>query len=261
MVRRSRDDGVVGRHLAERGVRDMDGVEGARQARRGVAPGSRRGRDPRRRAVGRRPREGAHDPPADRARGRHPERVRRHHLRQGRVGDPHVRAVGGPGEVPGRRARVPEGARGQERDRRRLPRGDQRRDRQGREDAVRDVPRSGGRAAHHRDGDLRGRDADGRAAPGALPAERRGGRRRAAVAGAGVRRLQRRARRARVARVHAADRDRRHDGVPLVVPDVAVRERRRRRLLPRRHDRAPARHDPEEGMARARRDRTARARE
>ena len=54
--------------------------------------------------------------------GRHPQRVRRHHLRQGRQRPRHVRGLRRARRVPARRARLPEGARVRQRDLGRLRR-------------------------------------------------------------------------------------------------------------------------------------------
>ena len=86
MVRRSRHAGLVGRHLAQRELRQLDGLPHRqrmaaraqyrrRRARRGLP------RDEHRRAGGR-----AADPPADHARTAKSTRLRQHHLWQGRPG-------------------------------------------------------------------------------------------------------------------------------------------------------------------------------
>ena len=104
VVRRPRDDGVVGRHLAERGVRHLDGEQdhrrsgspsGTARVPRASTRGSAMGTD--RLASARRIRQ-----PIE-VDERHRERVRRHHVPEGRGGDRDVRGLGRPGEVPRRR--------------------------------------------------------------------------------------------------------------------------------------------------------------
>ena len=56
-------------------------------------------------------------PPAGHRRERGPRRLRQHHLREGRGGDRHVRALGRPRQVPRRRAALPRRARVGQRDR------------------------------------------------------------------------------------------------------------------------------------------------
>jgi hypothetical protein len=84
VVRRPGDDGLVGRHLAERVVRELDGREDDRAVpdRLGDRDGARRGAVGR--ARGRQPGHGAAHPAADRVEGRHQQRLRRDHLREGR---------------------------------------------------------------------------------------------------------------------------------------------------------------------------------
>ena len=99
VVRRPGDAEVVGRHLAERVLRQLDGLQGgqclaARAALRrgaGAADAGRHGAgQPDRRAP---------DPPAGGPERRHRQRLRRDHLPQGRRGARHVRELAGRGQV------------------------------------------------------------------------------------------------------------------------------------------------------------------
>ena len=85
VVRRQRHDGVVGRHVAQRVVRELDGGEdrhparadvGRRRSTRSACKSGVMGQDSLDSARA--------DPPADQDPERHRERVRRHHLREGR---------------------------------------------------------------------------------------------------------------------------------------------------------------------------------
>ena len=123
VVRRLRDDRVVGRHLAERGLRDVDG------ARRSSTAGSRSGAGP---SSARARARGAMDQDslvtARRIRQpiagerRHRERVRRDHVPEGRRRHRDVRGLGRRGGLPAGRPALPEGARLRQRDGRRLRR-------------------------------------------------------------------------------------------------------------------------------------------
>src|SRR5438067_284247 len=111
VVRRLGDHGLVGRHLAQRGLRHLDDVQGPRALVPAVEDRGVAGLDPQRRHGRGRPRHRAPDPPADRVERRHGECLRRHHLPEGRFGHLHVRAPGVSGKVPARRAQVHEGPR------------------------------------------------------------------------------------------------------------------------------------------------------
>ena len=91
VVRRSGDDGVVGRPVAERGVRDVDVESSARGVEARVARRRRRGeREP----AGAQPRLAGVDASDSRRRrepGRDRRLVRRHHLSEGRGGPAHGR--------------------------------------------------------------------------------------------------------------------------------------------------------------------------
>ena len=134
--------GLVGRHLAQRGLRHLDGDQGASSAGRppGGWPPSGSTRTEHRRQR-RRPGERAAHPPAHRELRRHPQRLRRHHLRQGRGGHPDVRALGRRGHLPARRSPLPGGARRRKRHLGGLPALDLRRRRPGRRPRLRHLPR------------------------------------------------------------------------------------------------------------------------
>ena len=145
VVRRSHDDGVVGRHLVERRLRELDGEQDHRPVRAELALRSAGGRDAPVGARLRRARDRTADPPADRRAGRHPQRVRWHHVQQRRLGPEHVRELRRRRRVPARRARVPQGARLRQRDLGRLHRCDQHSGGQGSRARLQLVPRSVGR--------------------------------------------------------------------------------------------------------------------
>ena len=191
VVRQPGHHAVLGRHLAERGVRHLDGRQGhdpleARVGRRrgpgelafaGDGPGQ----------PGQRP----DDPPAHRDRRRHRQRVRRHHLQQGRGGAAHVRALDRRGHVPRRRARLPGQTRLGQRRVRGLRRRHLRRRGQGRAPGVRQLRHPDRRAAGQLRARLRRRPAAGAAPrPAALPAAGLQPARRPAVADPGLRPLR-----------------------------------------------------------------------
>ena len=87
VVRQPRHHALVGRHLAERGLRHLDGRQDRRRAGSPSGTATSTGCSSRSRVMGQRqPAQRPHDPPADRDRRRHRQRVRRHHLQQGRGG-------------------------------------------------------------------------------------------------------------------------------------------------------------------------------
>ena len=129
VVRRPRDAGVVGRRLAQRVLRHVDGGPDDHRVEAGVGRGRRAGRGELERHVRRHARLGAQDPPGDQDQRRHRQRVRRDHVPEGRGGPDDVRGVDRAREVPRRRARVPRGAPLRQRDRGRLPAGDRGRQR------------------------------------------------------------------------------------------------------------------------------------
>ena len=236
---RPRDDEVVGRHVAERGLRHV----ARQQGRRPVEPGRPRADVPPERYPGRDvrglARERARRPAADRVGERRRERVRLHHVREGRGRAPHVRAVGRPRCLAEGPARVPRGAPLRERHGRRLSRGRGRGDRQGREERLPHVPRAARRALRRgehvvcwagepADGEVAGRGGGPeavtlpaarvertRAAPGSCPSASAPG--------------------SRVPRVHASDGGHGERAIaPEEVPSVGLPERGRERLLPLR---------------------------
>jgi alanyl aminopeptidase len=89
--------GLVGRHLAQRGVRHLDGDQGHRALGAGVGDGGTAGSSS---GTRRRRRTRWWAPASSRQPGqqlqRREERLRRHHLPEGRGGAADVRAVGGP---------------------------------------------------------------------------------------------------------------------------------------------------------------------
>ena len=107
VVRQPGHDGVLGRPLAQRGLRELGRAADHHPVRAGVARRARRARDPQLRARRRRPGQRAPDPPADRDGDDILNVFDRHHLRQGRERAQHVRALPRRRGVPARRARVP----------------------------------------------------------------------------------------------------------------------------------------------------------
>ena len=152
VVRRLRDDGVVGRHLAQRGLRELDGAQDHRRSssRRGTTSSASstratRALDADSLVSARQIRQ-----PIDEAR-RHPQRVRRHHLRQGRDA---CSTCSRPTSAPtmfqrGVREYLKAHAYGNATSTDFVA-GDQRGGGQGPRARVRDVPRSGRRAGGHR---------------------------------------------------------------------------------------------------------------
>ena len=84
VVRRSRHHALVGRHLAQRRLRHLDGQQDPRPAAAGSAYRPRPARRRHRRDARRQPGQHAPHPRADQGFHRHPVRVRRHHLPEGR---------------------------------------------------------------------------------------------------------------------------------------------------------------------------------
>ena len=169
MGRRPRDRAVLGRHLAQRGVRDLDRVQDRRPVESEIggaarSPEQRAERDRQRRA-----RQRAGDPAADRVGRRHRERLRRDHLRQGRRRPLDVRALGRPRGVSPRSPRLPRSPRARERDGGRLPRRGVDGLGEGREDAVPYLPRSTRRAVRRGGGEMRRRAAPPPQAVALLP--------------------------------------------------------------------------------------------
>ena len=100
VVRRPRHDDLVERHLAQRGVRDVHGDPRGRCVEARVAALDDLRRLARGRALGRRPALHATDRvPCGGPAGRRRD-VRRAHLREGRLGAPHARAISGLDGVP-----------------------------------------------------------------------------------------------------------------------------------------------------------------
>ena len=138
-------DAVVGRPVAERGLRDVGRSQDGRplaavvrrhpRADRGDAGGDGR----------RRPPVGARRPGAGAVDRRGQGGVRRAHLRQGRRGPPHDRELARRRHVPARRPAVPQRERVEERARRRPLQGDRLRLGAARRSAGRGVPRPAGR--------------------------------------------------------------------------------------------------------------------
>ena len=125
VVRRLRDARVVGRRLAERVLRDVDGRPHAPGVAADLGCGDRPGRRPLQRHGGGHPRLGAQDPPGDRDLRRHLQRLRRHLLPEGRRRHLDVRVVDRIGQVPRRSPPVHAGASLRHRDLEGLSRGDQ----------------------------------------------------------------------------------------------------------------------------------------
>ena len=199
LVRRSGDHCLVGRPVAQRSVRHLGHAEDAGTIR------ARLGR------VG----------------GRHPQRLRRHHLQQGRGGDRHVRGVGRGRAVPQGRQALPDRARRRQRDGEGIPRGHLGRIGQGRGDPVFDLPRSRRRSAGDREARLRGRQGSPDAVADAIRADRGGAGARAGLAGPGLRADQRRT------VLYAFDRQVRR-ARSRRLPAVGGAQRGRFRLLPQR---------------------------
>ena len=93
VVRRSRHDGLVGRSLAQRGLRHLDGVLGRRRLAARVAHVARLPARALRRARARRARAHASDLLRGAHRRRGERELRSDHLREGRVGGAHARAL------------------------------------------------------------------------------------------------------------------------------------------------------------------------
>ena len=104
VVRRPRHDGLVGRHLAQRVLRELARRQGDGSLPAGVGRGCRSGCEPLERSRPGQPGDGAAHSPADCLEGRHLQRLRRRHLRKGpgRAGD--GRSLAGRGRLPPRRA-------------------------------------------------------------------------------------------------------------------------------------------------------------
>ncbi len=122
VVRQPRHPGVVGRRVAQRGLRHLDDAAHRRGRAALVGRPHRARAGPLVRAVHRQPGVRAPHPPAHRVRGRRLQRLRRHHLRQGLGGAGHGRELAGPRRLPARRAALPARPRPRQRHREGLPR-------------------------------------------------------------------------------------------------------------------------------------------
>ncbi|TMQ19872.1 MAG: M1 family metallopeptidase, partial [Deltaproteobacteria bacterium] len=132
--------------LAQRGLRELGRAQDLGAVRAGVERPARRGRHAQLGARRRQPGQRAPDPPADRDVRRHPQRVRRHHLRQGRERAQHVRGLRRSRRVHARRARLHRRPRVRQRDLDRVRRRDQQGRGAGHRSGVRDLPRAARRA-------------------------------------------------------------------------------------------------------------------
>ena len=106
VVRRSRDDAVVGRHLAERGLRQLDDEQAAQGMAARLEGGARRGRRQPRRDGARRAARDAADPFQGVDAGRDQRAVRSDRLREGRRRAAHARGLGRASRIS-RRASTP----------------------------------------------------------------------------------------------------------------------------------------------------------
>ena len=225
VVRQLRHHGVVGRHLAQRGVRNVD----RRQDRRPVEArlGPRRGAHRRTREGDRRGHAwlGAADSRARQVARRHLPRVRFDHLREGRDRYRHVRGLARRGAVPPRRAALSRIAAVRFGDRAGLPRraGDD--ERPAGDAGVRHLPQSERRSAARRPARVRHGRRKGRprSAPSGAARFRVDG--SAPLADPGVPALR------QGAHMHAADRGERDGSASRRVSRLRVRQRRRPRLL------------------------------
>ncbi len=249
MVRQPRDACLVGRHLAERGVRDVVCRENGRRLAAGVrarcAARARACRCDR----GGHARVGAKNPRADRLARRHFQRVRLDHVSERRDRHRHVRRLDRRRGVSPRRAPLSRTASLRQRDGARFPRRADRGERSSGRAGILDVsrpercPRSGRRAAVldariasctgaaparavRLDGDRRCVEWRSSAVPSACSSV---GRRGATLANPRVRSLW--CGRFLVKRVHAARRRNRDARVARPLPGLCVRQRRRSRLL------------------------------
>ena len=146
VVRQPGDDEVVGRHLAERGLRHLDGEQAAGRVEARVARGPRRGGGHAERARPRRAAVDAGDPHAGRDARRDQRGLRRDRLREDRGRAAHDRGVRRRRAVPQGRSVVPEEVRLRQRRRRGLLDRDDARDRAARRSHHEELRRAAGRA-------------------------------------------------------------------------------------------------------------------
>ena len=244
VVRRSRDDGVVERSVAERGVRELHGRRdrrrlAARDRRPPAGAGGEVRRDGRRRAGDRAP-----HPPARSQHQRRAGGVRPGHVREGPGRARDGRGVAGPRRVPRGPARLPAAARMGQRHRGRSVRGAGRggwRARRGGRDAQ--LHGSDRRPDRRREDRLLGTGTGHPPAPAGIPNAGTPRGQRRALAHSGLRRHRPAAGGAARAAVHRPDGPRRDDGAGRQrrLPQVRLRERRRDGLLPRARRRRRAR--------------------